>query len=301
MNVSVTGATGFVGQNLVPFLNKKDVKTYALGRQDMSGDFIFSKDIQAIVHLAGKAHDLKQTSDSSEYYTVNFELTKKLYDAFLKSDAKKFIFISSVKAAADSVEGILQEDVIPSPITDYGKSKLMAEAYIQAQLLPPGKSFYILRPSMIHGAGNKGNLNLLYQFVKKGIPYPLVAFENRRSFLTVTNLCFVINEIIHQHKIPSGIYNVADDDALSTVEVVGILAKSMGKKPSFLKLPKQIISAIARLGSILKLPLNSERLGKLTENYVVSNQKITSALKVNLPLAARDGLLETARSLQNHR
>ena len=88
---------------------------------------------QTFLPLAGKAHDLKKVSDPQAYYQVNYELTKKLYDAFLASDAKKFIFVSSVKAAADSVDGILTEDTPPDPKTDYGKSKLMAEQYIQSQ------------------------------------------------------------------------------------------------------------------------------------------------------------------------
>jgi nucleoside-diphosphate-sugar epimerase len=89
------------------------------------------------------------------------------------------------------VEGVLTEEVEPKPLTHYGKSKLMAEEYILSQPLSVGKSYYILRPCMIHGPGNKGNLNLLYQIVQKGIPYPLAAFENKRSFLSIENLCFI--------------------------------------------------------------------------------------------------------------
>ena len=114
----------------------------------------------SIVHLAGKAHDIKNASNPEEYYETNFELTKRLYDAFLKSNAKKFIFISSVKAAADKVDGILTEDILPNPETHYGLSKLKAEEYILSQELPADKAYYIIRPCMIHGHGNKGNLNL---------------------------------------------------------------------------------------------------------------------------------------------
>ena len=193
--IAITGATGFVGKNLLKDLN--DVEHRSIMRADLAAlDHNLFKNVETIIHLAGKAHDLKKTSNPQEYYQVNFELTKKLYNAFLQSDAKKFIFVSSVKAVADSVNGILTENAAPNPKTDYGKSKLMAEQYIQSQLLPEGKSFYILRPCMIHGPGNKGNLNLLHQLVKKGIPYPLAGFENKRSFLSVENLCFIIKEFI---------------------------------------------------------------------------------------------------------
>lgn len=171
----------------------------------------------------------------------------------------------------------------------------MAEEYIQNQPLPVGKSFYILRPCMIHGPGNKGNLNLLYQFVKKGIPYPLAAFQNKRSFLSVKNLCFVIKSLLKKD-IPSGIYNIADDEALSTNEVVEILSESMGTKVRLWKLSSSFIRFIAKIGDKIKLPLNSERLDKLTENYVVSNAKIKQALGIKLPLSAKEGLIKTANS-----
>ena len=93
LEVLITGATGFVGMNLIPYLNKLSIGTKALNRSDLSGDVKFDN-IDAIIHLAGKAHDIKKASNPEEYYKVNFELTKKLYDDFLKSDARKFIFIS---------------------------------------------------------------------------------------------------------------------------------------------------------------------------------------------------------------
>lgn len=296
MSIIITGSSGFVGQNLLNYL--KDFFIHKIDRQQLSNPTIQQfNNSEAIIHLAGKAHDLKKTSNPEEYYQVNYELTKTLYDAFLKSEAKKFIFVSSVKASADSVTDILTEDQQPNPKTDYGKSKLMAEQYIQAQELPEGKSYFILRPCMIHGPGNKGNLNLLYKFVQKGIPYPLAAFENKRSFLSVENLCFVIKQLIEK-EIPSGIYNVADDEALSTNKVVQILAQSSNKKAKLWKVPSGLIKGMAKIGDLLRLSINSERLQKLTESYVVSNAKIKAALKESLPLSTTEGLQITAKSFQ---
>jgi nucleoside-diphosphate-sugar epimerase len=300
MKVLITGSSGFVGHNLLEYLEENDFTLNCINRRqlnDINSDTITDSD--SIIHLAGKAHDLKKTSNPDEYYEINFELTKALYDSFLESKAKKFIFISSVKAVADSVEGWLDEEEIPNPQTHYGKSKQMAETYIQAQPLPLGKSFYILRPCMIHGPGNKGNLNLLYQFVKKGIPYPLAAFKNKRSFLSVGNLCFIIQKLLEKD-IPSGVYHIADDEALSTNEVVSILSKAIDKRPKLLYIPAKILGFAAKLGDLLKLPLNTERLQKLTENYCVSNQKVRKALDVELPLSTRDGLELTAKSFNNN-
>ena len=297
-NVLITGSTGFVGQNLLNYL-REYCYIRTLSRAELNEVSVSDlKEIDTVIHLAGKAHDLKKASNPEEYYHVNYELTKKLYDAFLQSDAKKFILISSVKAAADSVNGILYENVKANPQTDYGKSKLMAEEYLESKALTDNKSYYILRPCMIHGPGNKGNLNLLYKFVKKSIPYPLAGFDNRRSFLSVENLCFIINELIARDSILGGIYQVSDDEALSTNEVVTILAGSLKAKPRLWKIPTKIITILAKIGDRLHLPLTTERLNKLTESYVVSNEKIKRAINKELPLTTVGGLKLTANSFK---
>ena len=296
MKVAITGSNGFVGKNLTLYL--KDLfEMQKISRNELGFiDAIMLDNCDIVVHLAGKAHDLKKSSEPDEYYKVNFELTRKLYNAFLKSSAKRFIFISSVKAAADSVKDMLTEDDKPNPRTDYGKSKLMAEEYIQNQPLPEGKSYYILRPCMIHGPGNKGNLNLLYKFVEKGIPYPLACFDNRRSFLSVENLCFVIKELIQKTEVASGIYQVADDEPLSTNQVVTLLAKAVGVKPKLWMISPKLIGFLAKCGDALHLPLTSERLNKLTESYIVSNNKIKQTLNKELPLKSAEGITITAKS-----
>jgi nucleoside-diphosphate-sugar epimerase len=298
MSVLITGITGFVGQNLSAYLKSKtNLKILGLNLREEWASQIGSG-TRAIVHLAGKAHDLKNVSDQDEYYKVNYELTCSLYDKFLTSEATHFIFISSVKAVADKVEGVLVETDDAHPETDYGKSKLLAEQYILKNALPPGKYRYILRPCMIHGPANKGNLNLLYKFIKKNIPYPLASFNNKRSFLSIENLCFIINGVLDQ-TIPSGVYNVADDLPLSTNEVVAILAKSLNKKPLLWHIPKQAIYLIAKFGDALKLPLNTETLNKLTENYVVSNKKIKEQLRISMPKSTLEGLETTAISFKS--
>ena len=290
------GGTGFIGKNLLAYLADADKTCVNLTRQDLYNVAAINFDgYDTVIHAAGIAHDVKGNANHDLYYKVNFELTKKLYDRFLVSDARQFIFLSSVKAAADSVEGILTEGVSPQPKTTYGRTKLMAEQYILRQCLLEGKAVYILRPCMTHGDGNKGNLNLLYSIVQKNIPYPLAAFNNKRSFLSVGNLCFIINEIIERDDIPSGIYNAADDEALSTSEVVAILANSLNKKPKLWNISPKLVNFSARLGDKLLLPLTTERLNKLTENYVVSNAKITAAIKKPLPLSTKEGLDLTAR------
>ena len=155
-----------------------------------------------------------------------------------------------------------------------------------------------MRPCMIHGPGNKGNLNLLYGVVKKGIPWPLGAFENRRTFTSIENLNFVIEGLLTKD-VPTGIYNMSDDEALSTNELIEEICKSLGKKAHIWKLPKGMMTGVAKIGGALHLPLNAERLQKLTENYVSSNAKIKKALGVEqLPVRAKDGLMMTIKSFE---
>lgn len=294
--IIITGSTGFVGFNLQNHL-KNYFEIVPLSVRFIPNQ-IFNLEGNAVIHLAGKAHDLKKVSSPQDYYDANFELTKQLFDAFIKSEASVFVFMSTVKAVADKVTGTLTENETPNPKTHYGIAKQQAEAYILSKEIPSRKRVYILRPCMIHGPGNKGNLNLLYKLVYKGLPWPLGAFENQRSFLSIENLCFVIKELLGNSAIPSGVYNVADDESLSTNELIGLLGQSLGKKSRVLNIPSSWIKGAAKLGDHLHLPLNTERLQKLTENYVVSNAKIVAAIGKELPIRTQEGLLRTFESFK---
>jgi len=289
----ITGHTGFVGASVLRFFGKE--KFYRWERESN----IKIQDVECVIHLAGKAHDLKNTSSSDDYYKVNTELSQRVFDAFLESKAKVFITLSSVKAVADKIHSILLEDATPNPITHYGKSKLLAEQYILSQPIPEGKRVYILRPCMIHGPGNKGNLNLLCQLVSKNFPWPLGAFENKRSFCSIDNLMFIIKELVEREDIPSGIYNVADDEPLSTNELIGLISQSQNRKPKIWNFSKKFIEGVASIGDKLHLPLNTERLHKLTSSYVVSNAKIKAAIGKPFPVTSREGLLKTFKSFNN--
>ena len=313
MKILITGVHGFVGSNLVEALKKEHtiygldiiapekegvVKTYSW--EDLDKGAVPAVD--AIIHLAGKAHDTKNQTDAEVYFKVNRDLTIMMFDYFCAhSSIKKFVFFSTAKAAADKVEGVLTEDVVPAPVGPYGESKIAAERYILGHTEITDnieKQVYIFRPCMIHGPGNKGNLNLLYNVVKKGIPWPLGAFENRRTFTSIENISFAVNGVLTKD-VPSGIYNMGDDEALSTNELIEEICRSLGKKAHIWHLPKGLMNGIAKIGDVLHLPLNSERLRKLTENYVSSNAKIKAALGVErMPVDAREGLKVTLESFR---
>lgn len=295
MKIITTGLSGFVGQNLSNYLSNLSFSIVRVSLRNSNWKDNFKGD--AIIHLAGKAHDTKNTSEASEYFKVNTDLTKRLFDVFLQSETQDFIYFSSVKAVADDVPDILYEDIQPNPKTPYGQSKLKAEEYILSKKIPEGKRVFVIRPCMIHGPGNKGNLNLLYNVVKKRIPYPLAAFNNQRSFLGIDNLNFMIREILVNKEIPSGVYNFADDEVLSTNQLVQIISSVSNKKNLSIAIPKIIINGIVKLGDLMSFPLNSEVVQKLTENYIVSNKKIKEALGIEkLPYTVKEGLEKTIKS-----
>ena len=296
MTITITGASGFIGSYLTDFCKDK-YKICTLSRDELYLDFKINSDI--VIHLAGIAHDIRKKQNSEIYYQVNNSLTRSVYNKFLISNATIFINLSSIKAVIDSFDVEITEELAPNPITHYGKSKLLAEQYIFSKAIPDGKRVYILRPCMIHGPGNKGNLNLLFKIVFKNIPWPLGAFENKRSFCSIDNLMFIFNELIEREDIPSGIYNVADDEPLSTNELIGLIAQSQNRNPKLWNISKKFIEGVASIGDKLRLPLNTERLQKLTSSYVVSNAKIKAAIGKPLPVSSREGLLKTFKSFNN--
>ncbi len=306
MKILITGIHGFVGSNLVEYMKgryeiygldivapEKDGVVATFSWNDLDAGKVPAVD--AVIHLAGKAHDTKNEAVADVYFNVNTGLTQKIYDYYMKSSARKFVFFSTAKAAADKVDGVLTEDVVPTPVGPYGESKIKAEEYILNNVVV-GKDYYILRPCMIHGPGNKGNLNLLYGVVSKGIPWPLGAFDNLRTLTSVENICFAVDGLLTKD-VESGIYNMGDDEPLSTNELIDIICSVLGKRAHIWRLPKGLMNFGAKAGGFLHLPLNPERLRKLTENYVSSNEKIKKALGVErMPVGARDGLVKTIES-----
>ena len=289
MKILISGAYGFVGTNLSRYLAAKGHKCIALdiakgNAEAYSGfhawdglDGIDWPSIDAVVHLAGKAHDLKKVSDPQSYFDINVGLTERLFNV-CNGKVPRFIYFSSSKAAdAD---------------TPYGKSKLAAEQFLDGRAI-------VLRPAMIHGPGNKGNLNLLWGIARRGFPWPLAAFENRRSFTSIGNVCAAVEALCERGG--NGVYPIADDEMLSTNRLIELMAETCGRKPRLWRLPKGLMRLVARMGDIVHLPLNTERLGKLTEDSFVDNAALKKLLGwLQMPIRAEDGMRETLKSFIDH-
>ena len=298
MTFLITGAYGFVGTNLCRYLAGKGHVCWALDvpkarREDVPYQAFYNWDQLAelpacdvVVHLAGKAHDLKKVASEQSYFDVNVGLTEKILAA-LKDKMRQFVYFSSSKADANG--------------NAYGRSKLEAEKVVEKVGRVEGERCrgevirVILRPAMIHGPGNKGNLNLLWGIVRRGLPWPLAAFENRRSFTSIGNVCAAVEALAEKRV--SGRFFIADDEMLSTNRLVELIAEANGKKARLWRLPKGLMRAAAKVGDVLRLPLNTERIEKLTENSFVDNGDLRKALGwEKMPVRAEEGMRETLKS-----
>ena len=283
MKFLITGAYGFVGTNLCKYLAEKGHECLALDipvakRDDVPYVSFYTWDeldklpvVDAVVHLAGKAHDLKKVASEQSYFDINVGLTEKIFAA---AKTTRFIYFSSSKADANG--------------NAYGRSKLAAEQFLNGRAI-------VLRPAMIHGPGNKGNLNLLWGIARRGLPWPLAAFENKRSFTSIANICAAVEALCERGE--NGIYPIADDEMISTNRLIELIAETCGKRAKLWRVPKGVMRMVAKIGDVLHLPLNTERIVKLTEDSFVNNSHLKSQLGWNrMPIRAEEGLRRTLRS-----
>ncbi len=299
--IYVFGGSGFIGRYLSSFLRKSEFETLNISLRNDIPESTFNKD-GVFINLIGKAHDFSGIASKEDYYHANLALTIRAFGLFLQSSSKIFVQISSI-AAVEEYESLepLKEDDVCQPESWYGKSKREAEKWLLEQQVPSDRKVIILRPPMVYGPGDKGNLSKLYKFVKIGLPYPLSAFNNKRSFISIDNLCYFILCLINDiNRVDSGIYHVADDEFVSTNQIISIIQEVTGEKIFSIPFPRNIIKFIAKIGDVVPIPLNSVRLKKMTSDFLVSNEKIKSLLLIKkLPKTSEDSLKETFKSINS--
>jgi nucleoside-diphosphate-sugar epimerase len=309
MNILITGIRGFVGLSLIKAL-KKEYTIYGLDivtseMEDVEKVYTFDEladipNVEVVIHLAGKAIEANGFSEALEYFEANVILTRKIFNWFSKSSAGTFIFLSSIKAAADQLkECSLTENIEPKPFGVFGESKLLAEKYILSQYVID-KNVYILRPCIIIGEGHIGNKNIkrMFNWVLRGYPFPFGRFECRRSFTSIDNLIFVLKQLFIQ-KCPSGIYNIADDESFSVNEIFEIMGSVLGKRVRIWRLNKSIIKFVSIIGTRFNCIFDDYRYKKLSSNFVVSNEKIKKELGIKrMPVSSLNGL---TKAIQGYR
>ena len=315
-SVLVTGATGFIGQYLIEALQQGDYRVVAAIRRavDLPAEIRQVADlndqtdwqtalqgIDVIVHLAARAHVLneQETSPEAEFLKVNTNGTINLIQQAIAAGVQQFIFISSIGAVTSLSDLPVDETSECCPDTAYGRSKLATEKALIEITDQRLMAWTILRPTLVYGAGNPGNMERLFKLIETNLPLPLGRINNQRSFVYVENLVDAIATCIdHPHAL-NQTFHVSDGQTLSTPELVRLIATCADLPCVLLPVPVWLLRALGQVGDRIEpllgrqLPLNSQTVEKLTGSLVVENHRICNILDWHPPFSIETGLQRT--------
>ena len=307
-SILITGATGFVGRNLIPLLLQQNYSIKIAVRStvnpafatqltvvqvgDINGDTEWQfalQDIDVVIHLAARAHILKDKSPNpeAEFLRVNTAGTANLAQQAMQAGVKHFIFISSIGAVTRLSNHLVTEKSPCQPTSPYGLSKLQAEQALIEIAQPRSMAWTILRPTLVYGKGNPGNMERLVKLIKTSLPLPFGNINNRRSFVYVRNLVDAIATCIDCTNAKNQTFIVSDGEDLSTPELIRRISKAMGKSPLLLPFPPSLLSLGTKI--IGKADVSDRLLGSLQ----VDSSKIRQMLNWKPPYTVDEGMQAT--------
>ena len=262
--VLLTGASGFVGRHIAPILQDNGwIVRRAVRRPSENADDILIPtidaatdwrqaltDVEAVVHLAARAHHPNDNPAVDLYRPVNTDGTLQLARCAAQAGVSQFVYVSSILVNGGTTDGRLpfREDDTPQPRGTYGKSKADAESGLQAMAHAHDMRVTVIRPPLVYGSGARGNFRLLVRTVQLGLPLPFASIRNRRAFLAVDNLSSFIVDRPSRANERFDIFLVADQEQISTPELVGRIARAAGTTAHLFPLPTFVLSALFRAG-----------------------------------------------------
>lgn len=277
MNLFVTGSSGFLGRNLIEFLNDKDLSVIAPNRSELLSSLAEQNSIDLFIHSAGKAHSIKR-EDSDEFFEANLELTKKITQQIDVHGIRlnTFVFISSVAVyGLDEGEGIIESQPLNGK-SPYAVSKKMAEEHLQNWASTNGVNAVILRLPLIFGENAPGNLGAMERAIKSRYYFQIGEGSARRSIVHVKEFSEFVLSLCGK----SGVYNLASKKHPSYYEIGIYFGKKYNRKIK--ELPLNPLKSLAFLGDVLpKFPLNSYRLSKLNQTLTFNDEKARRELGWN--------------------
>ncbi len=254
--IFITGANGFVGKNLLKVLDRLGITSVA-GSRNLYGDIVAQSswksllnDSDVVVHLAARVHVMEESESDPlvAFRKLNVDATMNLARAAKESGVKRFIYISSVKVNGEvTLDVAFKASDLPNPIDPYGISKMEAESSLM-KLHEPGKfEVVIIRPPLVYGPGVKANFEKLFWLVKKDLPIPFGRVKNKRSLVSVYNLCDLIIRCFDHPKASGETFLVSDDFDYSLKDLITLMAKTEGKFPHLLPVPVKLMSFAATM------------------------------------------------------
>jgi nucleoside-diphosphate-sugar epimerase len=317
--VVVTGATGFIGRQLCRELSARgrcvravvraapntpiDVsQTAIVGEIGPLTDWARALDgAESVVHLAGVAHRLDEAVDAAEHNRVNHLGTARLAEAVAASSTvRRLIYISSLAVIGSRSDVPVDETTLARPDTPYGTSKRDAELALQRALsgADTTKDWCILRPPLVYGPGNPGNMERLLRLVERSLPLPLAGIENQRSFLFVGNLVDAIAVVMTDPRASRSTFFVTDGKPISTPELLRRIAQVSGRPARLFRCPQILLQMIGVGGDVLakagvRISFNSYALARLTDSFPVCSEAIQKALGWIPRFSMNEGLQAT--------
>ena len=266
MKILVTGASGFIGRHLISELIARGEQVVAVSRYQPAPaaniEWKLAPELDgltdwtalltgcdAVVHLAGVAHRqvTNRNAYAAELQRVNVDATGRLYAAACKCGICRFVFVSSLAAVTSRSIGGVNAGTPLRPTNPYGRSKLAAENVLAGLEKQGGVPLLILRPPVIYGEGNPGNMERIFRLIRSGVPLPFGGMRNRRSFLYVGNLCDVIHRCLLSPTPLTGPYLLSDNRDLSTPELIQLIAEASGRRARLWPFPASLWRLVARL------------------------------------------------------
>lgn len=298
MKVLITGATGFVGRALVARLrDEPDMPLRAIVRIQtqidgvecrvgaLAADADYSEilsGVDAVVHLAALVH--VPGGDEAAFMALNHAATVRLAQQAAQAGCKRFVFISTIGVHGTVADVAVSETSPTVPDSPYAASKLAAEQSVQDICTQTGMEFVIVRPPMIYGAGAPGNFSLLAKAVARGLPLPFGIVKNGRSFVFVENLADFLSQCLHGPAAANQVFLVADNEAVSTADLVRAMARALGKRSFLLPVPVSLMQLGARL--VGKSGMADSLLGSLA----LDTAKAKTVLGWQPPYTFEDGV-----------
>ncbi len=318
MNIFLTGATGFIGGSILRSVLSENNTIYAVSRRkdnrpmrnvkwvicedlfDLACIEEYMKDIDVVIHAAAFAHQTRKTGakDYNKFLSINVELTKKVYASACKFNVKHFLFLSSIGAIASQSKVLISETTMPQPDNDYGRSKHLAEIELMEMRKSHETPITIVRPCLVYGEGNPGNMKRLSDLLGLKVPLPFGLVTEKRSFLYIENLIDFLDRALLNEKAFDDDFNVADKEFSTLTEIVREIAKAKNIDVRIFRFPiigLKVLGVFGDLASILRLRVgfDSYSVNRLIGGLSISIKKSEEKLNWTPPYRFRDAIQMT--------